>query len=274
MVQQPGNGHRSLVHALRRGNALQCRPQPQRRRLLTEQTATAQRRPGHDRQTQALRMSDLPVHQAAGLHQPDFNLVGQQPVFHGGLQQIQVPGHEVGHASCAHLAALDQAVQTGTQRVVIHQRVRAVNQQQVNGVNADVVQRALNAGLHMGAGGVVMFDAVVWPLIGQQHDVALGDDFHARLQARLGPQGRAEQSLAAVAAVNVGMVKSRDALVQAGLNAGGDCGGRRVGRLGQAPDAIGQPAERQVRIQFNAGHVHRRVPKPKGVAGVLAGTRP
>ena len=119
-----------------------------------------------------------------------------------------------------------------------------------------------------------MFDAVARSLIGQQHDVALGDDFHASLQAGLGTQGGAEQSLAAVAAVNVGMVKSRDALVQASLNPAGDSLRRSVGRFRQAPDAVSQPAERQAGVQFNTGHIHRRIPRPKGVAGVLAGTRP
>ena len=158
--------------------------------------------------------------------------------------------------------------------MVVHQRVGPVNQQQVNGVYADIVQRTLHAGLHMGGRGVVVFDAVVRPLIGQQHDVALGHDFHARLQVRLGPQGRAEQSLAAVATIDVGMVKSRDALVQASLNTAGDCLRRSVGRFRQAPDAVSQPAERQAGVQFNTGHIHRRIPKPSGVAGVLAGTRP
>ena len=106
--------------------------------------------------------------------------------------------------------------------MVVHQRVGPVNQEQVNGFNTDVLQRTLHAGLHVGGRGVVVFDAVARSLIGQQHDVALGDDFHARLQAGLRPQGRAEQSLAAVATVNVGMVKSRDALVQASLNPAGD----------------------------------------------------
>ena len=131
-------------------------------------------------------MGDLSIDEAAGLHQTDFNLVAHQAVFHGRLKQFHVPGHEVGHARRAHLAALNQAVQTGTQCVVVHQRVGPVNQQQVNGVYADIVQRTLHAGLHMGGRGVVVFDAVVRPLIGQQHDVALGHDFHARLQARLG----------------------------------------------------------------------------------------
>ena len=76
------------------------------------------------------------------------------------------------------------------------------------------------------------------------------------------------QGIAAVAAINVSVVKGGDALVQADFDVAQDGLGGGSGVVGQAPGAVNQAAEgRQAGVHV-AGGDQRRTPWPSGVAGV------
>ncbi len=80
------------------------------------------------------------------MQQAELNLVDLQPVLHARLQQINIPWHEVGDTHAAHLAACDQPVQAFAKCTGVHQRVGAVNQQQIDNFYANALQRTINAG--------------------------------------------------------------------------------------------------------------------------------
>jgi hypothetical protein len=64
-------------------------------------------------------------------------------------------------------------------------------------------------------------------------------------QVRRGAQRAAQQLLGHVAAVDVGLVQGRDALLEAGLDLGLDMGGRGVGVVAEPP----HPVDRRLKVR-------------------------
>jgi hypothetical protein len=148
----------------------------------------------------------------------ELDLVGGQ--FDTAVQHLELVAAEVGDAEVEHLAILPQARKGFGDLVEVHQRVRTVDQQQVEAVGMQLAQRFLGGRHDVGGAGVVMLDRVLRALIGQQLDAALADQLHALAQARLGAQRFAEVAFDAVVAIDVGMVERshahRDALLDEG----------------------------------------------------------
>jgi len=122
--------------------------------------------------------------------------------------------------------------------------------------------------------GVVVFDVTLGGCRRNQFDAALAHNLHLVLESGLQLERFAKQGLAAVVAINVGVVKGGDSHVQAQLDFFQRGLRRGVGAVGHAPCAINQGAESgQARVKFERGD-QRRTPCPNGVAGAWVGTRP
>ena len=102
--------------------------------------------------------------------------------------------------------------------VGIHQRVWAMDEQQVDVIGAQIAQAAVDRCLDVRGTGVVVLDAVLGALGFDQGDAALGDDLELFAQGGGQGQGLAESSLNAVTAVDVRMVDRGDAQLDAGFD--------------------------------------------------------
>lgn len=142
----------------------------------------------------------------------DLQLVGDQREGQTGLQQLELAGGEVGDPSMLDLARLLEGDKGIRHFVCVHQGIRAVDQQQIQMVGAELLQRGLGAGDDVPLAGVVMIESVL--RVGSEGDAALADDFHPIAQGRLKAQGLAEGRLALVAAVDVGVVDGAHPQIQ------------------------------------------------------------
>jgi hypothetical protein len=92
--------------------------------------------------------------------------------------------------------------------IEIHQRIRTVDQQQVQVVGAQLAQRILGRGDDVAGAGVIVLDGVLRARIADQLDAAFADDLHAVAQRRLQRQRLAERGFHAIAAVDIGVVEA------------------------------------------------------------------
>ena len=156
---------------------------------------------------------------------------------------------------------------------MIHERIRTVDQQEVDVIDAHAFERPVDRGFDMGTRCIVIFHRRMGPTANRRDDVAFGDDLHLVAQRRVGAQGTAQDLFGAIIAIDIGLIKGGDALVQTCLNFCLDMGWRGVFDIANAPHAIDQSAEAEIRSEGYAIH-YLRSPTPSGVAGVDAGTRP
>ncbi len=122
------------------------------------------------------------------------------------MQQFKLARGEVGDTGMLDLASLLQGDEGIGDLIGVHQGVRTVDQQQIQIVGAELVQRGVGTGDDMGLVGVVVVESVL--RFGGEGDTALGDDLHPVTQGRLKTQGVAKGLLALVAAVDVGVIDS------------------------------------------------------------------
>jgi len=174
------------------------------------------------------------VEQRRHVQRRELDLVRRQR--HAPVQRLELVAGEVRHPHVAHLAVLLQAAEGLGHFVEVHQRVGAVDQQQVQAVGAELAQRFLGRGDDVFETRVVVLDGVRRALAGQELDAALADDLDALAQAGLGAQGFAEQGLDAVVAVDVGVVEGGHAEGDAFLDKG-DARRHRHVPFAQAPHA-------------------------------------
>ena len=157
--------------------------------------------------------------------------------------------------------------------VGIDERIRAVDQKQVDMVSAHIGERGFDRGRDVSRRGVIIFHVGCRVPANRGDDIAFGDDFEFVAQARGGFECVAENGFRRVAAIDIGLVHRRDTLGKARLDLGLHMLRRGVGIVTDAPHAVHQSAEGELRGNINALH-QRRTPFPRGVAGISAGTRP
>ncbi len=155
---------------------------------------------------------------------------------------------------------------------MIHQWIGAVDEKQVDHIRADFLARRLNGGFDIFGRGIVILHRLVRELANRCHDVGLGHDFDLVAQSRCRPKTIAKDLFDNVGAIDVGQIHRGDALFQTGFNLGLNM--RRAGVVFvDAPRAIDNSRKTQVALNRDALH-QTRSPTPRGVAGVLLGTRP
>mmetsp|Transcript_5459 Transcript_5459/g.8688 ORF Transcript_5459/g.8688 Transcript_5459/m.8688 type:complete len:200 (+) Transcript_5459:6057-6656(+) len=170
--------------------------------------------------------------------QRHFDLIGDHGRFHRRLQQFKVIGPEVRDPHRANLARRHQSIERAAGFMVVHERIRPVDQQQVDMVNRHVPQRVFHRLFDMRPAGVVIFDRCVFVPSHGGDDIALGHDLHLGAQAGVSLQRFAQDRLGDIAAIDVGLIKSSDALVEAGVDLGLDVRHGCVGIITQPPHAI------------------------------------
>jgi len=238
-----------------------------------KQRTAAKRRPGHRRNPLFLQEGEIAIGETIRGKQAHFDLVRHQLVFHGRLQQREVPWAEVGDANGLHLARHHQCVERLAGFLRIDQRIRAMNEQEINIVGSHVAQGCLDRRIDMASRRIVMLDAGGGVTAGRRDDAAFGDDFDLVTQSRSSLQASTQNGFRRVSAVNIGLIHGGDALRQAGFDLGLHMGGRGVLIVTDAPHAVNDAAEFQCFRKSDAFHQWRS-PLPSGVAGVSEGTRP
>ena len=155
--------------------------------------------------------------------------------------------------------------------MMVHQRVGAVDQQQVNPVCAKGRQRGVDRGDDVIARGVVVFYPPVRIATDRRDDVAFCHNLDLVTQGR--SQGCAQDRLGRVTAVDVGLIQRCDALVEASVDLGAHGFRRRILDITDPPHAVDNARKAEVGGDLNAVHQWRS-PAPSGVIGVAEGTRP
>ena len=139
-----------------------------------------------------------------------FHLIDARRYARGGNDAVEMLGQEVGDADGRHLAAVDQGVQAGAGGIGIHQRIGAVQQQHIQPLDLQALQRALHRGADVRRRGVVVLHPPATRRV-RRLDAALADQLDVVAPRRVGLQPAAEQRLAAETAVQVGVVEAGDA---------------------------------------------------------------
>ena len=138
--------------------------------------------------------------------------------------------------------------------VGIHQRVGAVDQQQIQVIGAELLQGGLGAGDDVALAGVVVIEGVF--RLGGEGDAALADNLHPAAQGGLQTQGLAEGLLALVTAVDVGVIYGGDPEIQVVFHQIQQ-GGRGELPLHQAPVAHDEAGEDgALMVQGKTGYGH------------------
>ena len=100
--------------------------------------------------------------------------------------------------------------------VRIHQRVRAVDQQQIDRIRRQIAQRLLSAMNDMVTIGNVVTKRMLW--LGGGGNTALGDNLHALAQMRRQLQRFAKRCFALIASIDIRVIDGRHAEIQVLLN--------------------------------------------------------
>ena len=183
------------------------------------------------------------------------------------LQQRELRWPELGRAEVQHLAFGVQRRQGLGQRVDIHQRIRPVEQQQVEVVGTQCTQRLLDRGPDARGQAVAGLGPRCQRTAGSvrvhQPDAALADQLHPVAQRRAQCQRLAEQRLDAAPAVEVGMVEAGHTQLEVALDPGQ--------ALLRGPTPFGQPPGASDDRRQRRRVVHQRHRQDQGL---VFGNRP
>jgi hypothetical protein len=113
-------------------------------------------------------------------------------------------------------AAVVQGEEGFRHLIGIHQRIRPVDQQQIEMVGRQIAQRLLGAEHDMVAVGNIVADGVFSARFGG--NPAFADNFHPATQMRRQLQRFAKGRLALIIAVNIGVIDGGNAQIQVLLN--------------------------------------------------------
>jgi hypothetical protein len=165
-----------------------------------------------------------------------LDLVGHQRHVEARGEQIELRRREVGDAAMPHPAFADERSQGLRRFVGIHERIRTMQQQQVQMVRVQVRERALDRSANVSTPGVVMRVARAETLSGFETNAALGHQLHAVAQTRIPRHGSTEQAFSRVLAIDVRMIESGYAKIEAAFEKLGERRGAGI-PFGQPPQA-------------------------------------
>ena len=104
--------------------------------------------------------------------------------------------------------------------------------------------------------GIVILDARPGMAANGRDNAAFGHDLDPVTQARRRRKGISKHRFGPIIAVDIGLIHGGDALHQAGLDLGLHMGGAGVRIGGDAPHAIGNPADRDIIGNLETVHIH------------------
>lgn len=113
-------------------------------RLLMEQSAAAEGRPRHRPDAKLLTLVERPIDVGGQMHHRVLNLIRHKRNSQPGGKQLELGRQEVGDAEVPHHAAILQRDERVVDFVRIHQRIGAMDQQQIDVVGAQILQRPLD----------------------------------------------------------------------------------------------------------------------------------
>ena len=224
MPQDPGDGQAGGGDAVARRHLLQLLIQGIVVRIAGKMAldeAELQRTPGldgHIMEPAVIQNAVIPVdtflvfhiHIQAGVHQhrmtqSKLKLIHHQFFRQVLVQQCHLQGIVVGYAETGHLALLLQLGKGFGHLLRLHQGIGPVQDQELHLLSPQALQAVFDRGQDMLPGKIVLSGP----------DAALGLDHHFLPERRVLPEDIAEQLLtAAVAAVDVRMLKKADACIQ------------------------------------------------------------
>ena len=146
------------------------------------------------------------------VQQADFHLVRHQRLTHMAAQQVDLPGRVVADAEVPHLAAGVQRIERARHFIRLHQRIGAVQQQDIQMVHAQARQAAFDRGHDMRVAEVVALRCAR-RIVGEA-DAALRLQDHLRAEPGRGAQHIAEHLFGLAARIDVGVVEQGDAVGQ------------------------------------------------------------
>ncbi|MNG94953.1 hypothetical protein D3C79_539730 [compost metagenome] len=221
---------------------------------IVEQPSTTEAGPGHRLDAQLLALIQGAVQGAVLVERRDLQLVGDQREVEARLQQLELAGAEVGHPGVLDLARLLEGDEGIGDRIGIQQRIRAVDQQQIQMVGTEFLQGGLGTGDDVGLAGVVVVEGML--RLGGEGDAALADDFHPAAQGGLEAQGVTEGLLALITAVDVGVIYGGHPQIQVVFHQIQQRGRGEL-PLHQAPVAHDEAGEgRTLGVQGETGYGH------------------
>ncbi len=198
-----------------------------------------------------------------GDREAELELVNQQRLPDGPLEQLDLHGLVVGDAEAADLSRPLQLVKGGRNLLRLGQRVGAVNEQHVQIIGPQATQDAVYRPQQMLPGGVV--EALPDAALGLQDQVLPPD-------GGVAAERRAEMFLTGAASVDVGVVKVICAVFQRGVDKASQSGRIQLAQTHTAhydgrdlPAAAAQWNLFHDRFPFPFLCWHRRTGRPAGV---------
>ncbi|MNE48965.1 hypothetical protein D3C80_1434570 [compost metagenome] len=123
-----------------------------------------------------MKLIERAIEQQRLVYRGDFNLVGRKRKRQTGLKQRELRRGKVRYAKVTHFTALVQVEERSGNFIRIHQRVRAVDQQQIKAVSCQIHQRLLGTFNDVIAISDVMTQRMV--RIRRGGDAAFSDNLH------------------------------------------------------------------------------------------------
>ncbi len=147
----------------------------------------------------------------------DFHLVDDEGLRYFAVKQLDLRRREIADAEVRHLARRLEPVESGCHLVRPHQVVGTVQHEQIQLLDAEPLQRALDAFFDVGRRKIIAYGCV-GPGAARETDAALARNDQLVPESRRLPQHLAEQALACAATVNVRVIEQRVARLDGGEN--------------------------------------------------------
>ncbi|MDT4838920.1 hypothetical protein FQZ97_726930 [compost metagenome] len=124
----------------------------------------------------------------------------------------------VGQSQPADLAAVDQGLQGAHHFVGLQQRVGPMQEKAIQVLDTQALQGVVDRLRQVGRPAVVVLDLPARGVQRRRHDIGLADQLQLAAQLRAQAQGRAEVRFALAHAVDIGVIESIQALLDAAFD--------------------------------------------------------